>query len=183
MSKIKVIGGGLIAFTILFAVFFAYQKATKNSTIGMRSATEISWKTYTNAAYGYSIQYPSDWTYDADEHSGKVYLFCDYGKRGGKPCSGLEEIRNPWDYGTGVKITIDPRNLETYIKEFHLKRSQEAYSINGVKAWKIVGDPEYPSMGIDLVYIHVTKNGVNYVLESPFYPIDKYIIDTFKFVR
>ncbi len=195
MSNIKVFLSGAIAFLVVLVLFFAYQhfsaKETQSDSYNalLEAMTKpidpasISWQTYTNEKYGYTIQYPADWIRDVENDSRYVHLRCDYGKMGEKTCSGLKGFKNPWDYSTGVEIRIEPRDADTYIKEFKLKRSQEAYSIDGVKAWKIVGEPEYPGIGIDLDYIHVTKNGVNYVLESPFYPIDKYIIDTFKFVR
>ncbi len=195
VTNMKVFLSGAILFLVVLALFFAYQHfsvkeiQTDSYSALLEAMTKpidpasISWQTYTNEKFGYTVQYPADWIRDEENDSRYVHLRCDYGTMGEKSFSGLKGFRNPWDHSTGVEIRIESRDADTYIKEFKLKRSQEAYSIDGVKAWKIVGEPEYPSMGIDLDYIHVTKNGVNYVLESPFYPIDKYIIDTFKFVR
>lgn len=159
------------------------QPSSTNNLIPTENSTTVSWKTYTNAKFGYSLKYPAD-RYQVDEFSSKDYpdliheaCFVNIGSEGGCEITLLITLQSMDDY------------LKGHTGDGTYRHVVSDYTLDSLKANWV----EYRSIPRDneLIYIEaiVKKGDQLFALNTtagsqyPYEKIFKQILSTFKFTR
>ena len=105
---------------------------TDSSTQAPSSVTETTWKTYTNAQVGFSIQYPSNWQEEElpDENDGQMHRIALKGPEGG--------VELKWGTGFGGACPEGYQPIAVAkgtLPACHTQRE------DGTELWSLAGQP------------------------------------------
>lgn len=190
---------GLVA-AVSGGIIFAARNSYYKDIVNLDNFSEIKkpannikgettdWKTYKNEEYGFEIKYPADWGINSYVKN-RVVIVCDFVNTDTgeyKTCQGLEGM----GIGAGIyspTITVrDNLSLQDFIKEYNNPPlssiiSQQAYTIDGVSGFKLVGTTE---IGTDQSIIFITKGDKSYIIYfNDSLSINLEMLSTFKFIE
>ena len=120
---------------------------TGSATQAPSSAVDASWKTYTNAEVGFSIEYPADWQEEdlPDENEGQLHRIALQGPEGG-----VELI---WGVGLGGACPEGYQPIAVAQGTWPACHSQRE---NGTDLWSLDGQPVGETLLTGFVYTNDT---------------------------
>ena len=135
------------------------------------------WKTYTNAQYGFELQYPEQYSLASQSFEPRVKVMAIY-----------DPAEKTAEFGSYFLVSVQKSNLEQAVSDFKKNLSSAQLPIKGGSAVMFAGLPayriDYVSMGLPTRSILVAHGSetfdIQWTLDRPYFD---QILSTFRFTK